>query len=178
VGGLGTGLPGAGVPDLGTLGLPDPNVLLPGVAGAFAAQQGANVALSVVQGVVGVGGTVVGLGASAVGTVTSAAIALAWLKDAGLLPSNIGLPGVSFPGFGVPTLAAATAAVPGAAAAIPAGLPAAPARCRDSSCPRGRRGDPGGSAGGTCPLWNVYETFANPGKILVQIAQMPDGRNY
>ena len=32
--------------------------------------------------------------------------------------------------------------------------------------------------GGTCPLWNVYETFANPGKILVQIAQMPDGRNY
>ena len=34
------------------------------------------------------------------------------------------------------------------------------------------------SAGGTCPLWNVYETFTNPGKILVQIAQMPDGRNY
>ncbi len=34
------------------------------------------------------------------------------------------------------------------------------------------------SAGGTCPLWNVYETFANPGKIGVQIAQMPDGRNY
>ena len=33
------------------------------------------------------------------------------------------------------------------------------------------------SSGGTCPLWNVYETFANPGKILVQIAQMPDGRN-
>jgi len=34
------------------------------------------------------------------------------------------------------------------------------------------------SAGGTCPLWNVYETFANPGKIGVQIAQMPDGRSY
>jgi XRE family transcriptional regulator, fatty acid utilization regulator len=34
------------------------------------------------------------------------------------------------------------------------------------------------SSGGTCPLWNVYETFSNPGKILVQIAQMPDGRNY
>jgi predicted transcriptional regulator/transcriptional regulator with XRE-family HTH domain len=34
------------------------------------------------------------------------------------------------------------------------------------------------SSGGTCPLWNVYETFANPGKILVQIAQMPDGRHY
>lgn len=34
------------------------------------------------------------------------------------------------------------------------------------------------SSGGTCPLWNVYETFAYPGKIMVQIAQMPDGRNY
>ncbi len=34
------------------------------------------------------------------------------------------------------------------------------------------------SSGGTCPLWNVYETFANPGKILVQVAQMPDGRSY
>lgn len=34
------------------------------------------------------------------------------------------------------------------------------------------------STGGTCPLWNVYETFGNPGKILVQVAQMPDGRNY
>ncbi|MFV0495930.1 acetate metabolism transcriptional regulator RamB [Mycobacterium sp.] len=34
------------------------------------------------------------------------------------------------------------------------------------------------STGGTCPLWNVYETFGNPGKILVQVTQMPDGRNY
>lgn len=34
------------------------------------------------------------------------------------------------------------------------------------------------SSGGTCPLWNVYETFAYPGKILVQIAQMSDGRHY
>ncbi|NUS44641.1 MAG: XRE family transcriptional regulator [Mycobacteriaceae bacterium] len=34
------------------------------------------------------------------------------------------------------------------------------------------------SSGGTCPLWNVYETFAYPGKILIQIAQMPDGRKY
>ncbi len=34
------------------------------------------------------------------------------------------------------------------------------------------------SSGGTCPLWNVYETFANPGKIGVQIAEMPDGRSY
>ncbi|ADG98372.1 transcriptional regulator, XRE family [Segniliparus rotundus DSM 44985] len=34
------------------------------------------------------------------------------------------------------------------------------------------------SSGGTCPLWNVYETFASPGKILTQLAQMPDGRSY
>jgi predicted transcriptional regulator/transcriptional regulator with XRE-family HTH domain len=34
------------------------------------------------------------------------------------------------------------------------------------------------SSGGTCPLWNVYETFGNPGKILVQVAQMPEGRHY
>lgn len=32
--------------------------------------------------------------------------------------------------------------------------------------------------GGTCPLWNVYEAFASPGKILTQLAQMPDGRTY
>ncbi len=31
------------------------------------------------------------------------------------------------------------------------------------------------SSGGTCPLWNVYETFANPGKIGVQIARCPTG---
>ncbi len=30
------------------------------------------------------------------------------------------------------------------------------------------------SSGGTCPLWNVYETFANPGKILR--ADRPDAR--
>ena len=32
--------------------------------------------------------------------------------------------------------------------------------------------------GGTCPLWNVYEAFAQPGRILTQTAQMPDGRTY
>jgi transcriptional regulator with XRE-family HTH domain len=32
--------------------------------------------------------------------------------------------------------------------------------------------------GGTCPLWNVYEAFAQPGKVLRQVAQMPDGRTY
>lgn len=32
--------------------------------------------------------------------------------------------------------------------------------------------------GGTCPLWNVYEAFANPGRILTQLARMPDDRTY
>ncbi|MET4897800.1 short-chain fatty acyl-CoA regulator family protein [Sphingomonadaceae bacterium jetA1] len=32
--------------------------------------------------------------------------------------------------------------------------------------------------GGTCPLWNVYEAFAQPGRVLRQVAQMPDGRSY
>jgi XRE family transcriptional regulator, fatty acid utilization regulator len=32
--------------------------------------------------------------------------------------------------------------------------------------------------GGTCPLWNVYEAFAQPGRIQVQLAQMPDQRSY
>lgn len=32
--------------------------------------------------------------------------------------------------------------------------------------------------GGTCPLWNVYEAFAQPGRILTQLAAMPDGRAY
>ena len=32
--------------------------------------------------------------------------------------------------------------------------------------------------GGTCPLWNVYEAFAQPERILPQIARMPDGRRY
>lgn len=33
-------------------------------------------------------------------------------------------------------------------------------------------------AGGTCPLWNVYEAFGQPGRILTQVARMPDGRSY
>ncbi|MFF3848254.1 short-chain fatty acyl-CoA regulator family protein [Streptomyces sp. NPDC002328] len=33
-------------------------------------------------------------------------------------------------------------------------------------------------AGGTCPLWNVYEAFSAPGRIHVQIAEMPDGQRY
>jgi predicted transcriptional regulator/transcriptional regulator with XRE-family HTH domain len=32
--------------------------------------------------------------------------------------------------------------------------------------------------GGTCPLWNVYEAFAQPGRTLTQLSRMPDGRTY
>lgn len=32
--------------------------------------------------------------------------------------------------------------------------------------------------GGTCPLWNVYEAFSQPGAILTQLSSMPDGRTY
>jgi len=30
--------------------------------------------------------------------------------------------------------------------------------------------------GGTCPLWNVYEAFAQPGKVITQLSRMPDNR--
>ncbi|MFF9573422.1 short-chain fatty acyl-CoA regulator family protein [Streptomyces sp. NPDC014685] len=32
--------------------------------------------------------------------------------------------------------------------------------------------------GGTCPLWTVYEAFSAPGRILTQVAEMPDGKKY
>lgn len=32
--------------------------------------------------------------------------------------------------------------------------------------------------GGACPLWNVHEAFGHPGRILVQVAEMPDGIRY
>lgn len=32
--------------------------------------------------------------------------------------------------------------------------------------------------GGTCPLWNVHDTFATPGRIATQIIQMPDDTTY
>lgn len=32
--------------------------------------------------------------------------------------------------------------------------------------------------GGTCPLWNVYEAFSSPGRVLTQLARMPDERSY
>lgn len=33
-------------------------------------------------------------------------------------------------------------------------------------------------SGGTCPLWNVYEAFAEPGRVDVQVAEMPDAQRY
>lgn len=32
--------------------------------------------------------------------------------------------------------------------------------------------------GGACPLWNVHEAFETPDRMLVQIAEMPDGIRY
>ncbi|MEZ5666646.1 MAG: short-chain fatty acyl-CoA regulator family protein [Alphaproteobacteria bacterium] len=32
--------------------------------------------------------------------------------------------------------------------------------------------------GGTCPLWNVHQAFVTPGRFLVQLAEMPDGKRY
>jgi predicted transcriptional regulator/transcriptional regulator with XRE-family HTH domain len=32
--------------------------------------------------------------------------------------------------------------------------------------------------GGSCPLWVVHDAFASPGRIVTQVAQMPDGRSY
>jgi XRE family transcriptional regulator, fatty acid utilization regulator len=32
--------------------------------------------------------------------------------------------------------------------------------------------------GGACPLWHVHEAFAQPGRILTQIAEMPDGSRF
>lgn len=33
-------------------------------------------------------------------------------------------------------------------------------------------------SGGTCPLWNVYEAFSHAGRVIPQVASMPDGRSY
>ncbi|MGH1351269.1 MAG: helix-turn-helix domain-containing protein [Methyloligellaceae bacterium] len=32
--------------------------------------------------------------------------------------------------------------------------------------------------GGACPRWNVYEAFLQPGRIMIQISEMPDGNRY
>ncbi len=33
-------------------------------------------------------------------------------------------------------------------------------------------------SGGACALWNVHDAFSSPGKVLTQVAQMPDGKTY
>jgi predicted transcriptional regulator/DNA-binding XRE family transcriptional regulator len=32
--------------------------------------------------------------------------------------------------------------------------------------------------GGVCPLWNVHDAFSSPGRILIQLTRMPDGKTY
>jgi predicted transcriptional regulator/transcriptional regulator with XRE-family HTH domain len=32
--------------------------------------------------------------------------------------------------------------------------------------------------GGSCPLWNVFEVFSFPGRVLTQVAEMPDGQRF
>ncbi|RSN44909.1 Cro/Cl family transcriptional regulator [Amycolatopsis sp. WAC 04197] len=32
--------------------------------------------------------------------------------------------------------------------------------------------------GGSCPLWIVYEAFSSPGRIVTQVAELPDGKKY
>ncbi|MGC5346877.1 short-chain fatty acyl-CoA regulator family protein [Streptomyces sp. DT24] len=32
--------------------------------------------------------------------------------------------------------------------------------------------------GGTCPLWTVYAAFSSPGRVLTQVAEMPDGKRH
>ena len=32
--------------------------------------------------------------------------------------------------------------------------------------------------GGSYPLWVLHDAFAQPGRIVVQVTQMPDGRSY
>jgi XRE family transcriptional regulator, fatty acid utilization regulator len=33
-------------------------------------------------------------------------------------------------------------------------------------------------SGGTCPLWNVHAAFAEPGRILTQVVELPDGSQW
>jgi predicted transcriptional regulator/plasmid maintenance system antidote protein VapI len=37
---------------------------------------------------------------------------------------------------------------------------------------------PFANSGGTCPLWNVHATFAEPGKILTQVIELTDGSQW
>ena len=37
---------------------------------------------------------------------------------------------------------------------------------------------PFANSGGTCPLWNVHATFAEPGRILTQVIELTDGSQW
>ena len=37
---------------------------------------------------------------------------------------------------------------------------------------------PFAQTGGTCPLWNLHATFTNPGRILTQAIELPDGSKW
>jgi predicted transcriptional regulator/transcriptional regulator with XRE-family HTH domain len=37
---------------------------------------------------------------------------------------------------------------------------------------------PFANSGGTCPLWIIHATFAEPGKILTQVIELPDGSQW
>jgi XRE family transcriptional regulator, fatty acid utilization regulator len=39
-------------------------------------------------------------------------------------------------------------------------------------------GFPFSRTGGTCPLWTVYDAFGAPGRVVTQVAAMPDGQRY
>jgi predicted transcriptional regulator len=32
--------------------------------------------------------------------------------------------------------------------------------------------------GGTCPVWNLHHAFQSPGRLLTQLAEMPEGSRY
>lgn len=33
-------------------------------------------------------------------------------------------------------------------------------------------------SGGTCPLWNIHATFSDPGRIMTQVVELPDGSQW
>jgi predicted transcriptional regulator/DNA-binding XRE family transcriptional regulator len=37
---------------------------------------------------------------------------------------------------------------------------------------------PFAQSGGTCPLWNIHATFVEPGRILTQVVELPDGSQW
>ena len=119
-------VPGAGLPALSDV---DPLNTLGGVGGlntlaaAPSSLQSVQTAYSILQGTVGVAGSVVGIGTGIVGTASTAAIAIAYLHNAGLLPSSISLP--SLPNVSIPALPAAAAALPAVSLPSAAALPAA-----------------------------------------------------